>query len=125
VVGKTALLKIGTVDARSHQFLVSFAKSNTEPKAEIPLVIFQGAQRETGEVLVEGDGAIELTATERGGLRRMDLKETSSYLRSLARTPLQAAFRYQRRPAELPAVALEWIRFPDSPCFPQSGSRRP
>jgi hypothetical protein len=112
--------------ARSHQFLISMVKANITSRAddrplssanstaEIPLVTFQGTQRETGEVLVEGDGTMELTATERGGLRRMDLKETSPYLRSLARAPLHVAFRYQKRPAETPVVALEWVRFPDS-----------
>jgi hypothetical protein len=44
----------------------------------------------------------------------MDLKEVNPYLRSLARFPLQAAFRYHRQPAEIPTLALEWTRFPDS-----------
>ena len=56
---------------------------------------------------------MELTATERDGLRRMDLKEISPDLRSLSRATLHAAFRYQKRPAERPAVGLEWVRFPD------------
>src|SRR5205807_4294121 len=45
---------------------------------------------------------------------RMDLKETSAPLRSLARVPLHAAFRYQKKPAEKPSLTLEWVRFPDS-----------
>jgi hypothetical protein len=100
--------------AQNHQFLISLAIANTAVKAEVPLVSFQGAQRETGEVLVEGEGAMELTAAEHGGLRRMDLKETSATLRSLARAPLHAAFRYQKKPAETPALSLAWVRFPDS-----------
>jgi len=36
------------------------------------------------------------------------------YLRSLARFPMQAAFRYHKQPNETPALALEWTRFPDS-----------
>ena len=63
---------------------------------------------------MEGTGAMELTATEGGGLKRMDLKEVNPYLRSLARFPLQAAFRYHRQPTEIPTLALEWTRFPDS-----------
>ena len=39
---------------------------------------FTGAQRETGEVLVEGVGAMELIATESGGLRRMDVREAGA-----------------------------------------------
>jgi hypothetical protein len=57
---------------------------------------------------------MELTATEGGSLKRMDIKETNPYLRSLARSPLQAAFRYHRQATENPSLALEWTRFPDS-----------
>jgi hypothetical protein len=83
-------------------------------KADAPFINFKDTQRETGEVLVEGTGAMELTATEGGGLKRMDLKEVNPYLRSLARFPLQAAFRCHRQPTEIPTLALEWTRFPDS-----------
>jgi hypothetical protein len=111
---KAIRLIVRTPAAQNHQFLISLAIANTATKAEVPLVTFVGAQRETGEVLVEGEGAMELAAAEHGGLRRMDLKETSPTLRSLARAPLHAAFRYQKKPAEIPALALEWVRFPDS-----------
>jgi hypothetical protein len=57
---------------------------------------------------------MELTANEGGGLKRMDLKEVNPYLRSLARFPLQAAFRFHRQPSETPSLALGWVRFPDS-----------
>jgi hypothetical protein len=111
---KSIVLHVTPASARKHQFLISMVRAVTDARAEVPLLSFSGAQRETGEVLVEGEGAVELVAKELGGLRRMDLKETSPYLRSLARAPLHAAFRYQRRPAETPAVALSWVRFPDS-----------
>ena len=114
VQGRTILLTVNNPALRSHQFLISLTKDNMSTRTEIPLVTFEGTQRETGEVLVEGEGTMELTATERGGLHRMDFKETSPYLRSLARTTLHAAFRYQKRPAETPAVALEWVRFPET-----------
>ena len=107
------LVKVSDAAVREHQFLISLTKPNTVTKAELPLISFQNTQRETGELLIEGSGAMELTATERGGLRRMDLKEISPDLRSLSRATLHAAFRYQKRPAERPAVALEWVRFPD------------
>lgn len=109
------VLKVTDSTVRTHEFLVTLVKANTNAtKAEVPLLSFENTRRETGEVLVEGDGAMELTASEKGGLRRMDLKEASLYLRSLSRATLQAAFRYQRRPAETPALALEWVRFADS-----------
>ena len=83
-------------------------------KAEAPFLSFKDTQRETGEVLVEGEGTMDLTATEGGGLKRMDVKETNAYLRSLARFPMQAAFRYHRQAAEAPTLALSWVRFPDT-----------
>ena len=107
-------LNITSPAARSHQFLISMTRASTASAAEIPLLTFEGTQRETGEVLVEGEGAMELTAAERGVLRRMDLKEASPYLRSMARGTLHTAFRYQKKPAETPSVALEWVRFPNS-----------
>ncbi len=107
-------LKVTGPAQRSHQFLVSMEKSIATTKADAPFLSFKDAQRETGEVLVEGAGTIELTATEAGGLKRMDFKEMNPYLRSLARFPMQAAFRFHKQPNEKPALALEWTRFPDS-----------
>ncbi len=107
-------LKIANPAQRSHQFLISMEKSISATKSDAPFLSFKDAQRETGEVLVEGAGTIELTAKEAGGLKRMDFKETNAYLRSLARFPMQAAFRYHKQPNEQPALALEWTRFPDS-----------
>jgi hypothetical protein len=107
-------LKVTGPAQRSHQFLISMEKSITATKADAPFLSFKDAQRETGEVLVEGAGTIELTATEAGGLKRMDFKEMNPYLRSLARFPMHAAFRFHKQPNEKPALALEWTRFPDS-----------
>jgi hypothetical protein len=107
-------LKVTGPAQRSHQFLISMEKSITATNADAPFLSFKEAQRETGEVLVEGAGTIELTAAESGGLKRMDFKEVNPYLRSLARFPMQAAFRYHKQPNEKPALALEWTRFPDS-----------
>jgi hypothetical protein len=107
-------LKVTGAAQRSHQFLISMEKSISATKADAPFLSFKDTQRETGEVLVEGAGTIELTATEAGGLKRMDFKEMNPYLRSLARFPMQAAFRYHKQPDESPALALAWTRFPDS-----------
>jgi hypothetical protein len=111
--GAALVLKVSARSQR-YQFLISMERSITDSKASAPFLTFQNAQRETGEVLVEGTGTMELTATEGGGLKRMDVKETSNYLRSLAHYSLQAAFRFHRQPNEQPTLALEWIRFPDS-----------
>jgi hypothetical protein len=106
-------LKVNAPSQRSHQFLISMERSISEAKADAPFLSFKKAQRETGEVLVEGAGTIELTAIEGGGLKRMDVKEANPYLRSLAHSPLQAAFRYHKQPSETPSLALQWVRFPD------------
>ena len=107
-------LKVNAPAQRSHQFLISMEKAIGVTKVDVPFLSVKNSQRETGEVLVEGVGTMELTATEGGSLKRMDIKETNPYLRSLARSPLQAAFRYHRQPTENPSLALEWTRFPDS-----------
>lgn len=112
--GQVLTVKVTGAKQRSHQFLLEMEKPISETKTEAPFVSFQGAQRETGEVLVEGAGTIELTASESGGLKRMDFKETNPYLRSLAHFPLQAAFRYHKQPGETPGLALAWTRFADS-----------
>lgn len=98
---------------RSHQFLISMERPIHGTQAEAPFISFKGAQRETGEVLVEGAGTMEITATEGGGLKRMDVKEANPYLRVMAHFPPQAAFRYHRQPSETPMLALNWVRFPD------------
>ncbi len=107
-------LKVTGPAQRSHQFLISMEKSISATKVDAPFLSFKEAKRETGEVLVEGAGTIELTAAESGGLKRMDFKEMNPYLRALARFPMQAAFRYHKQPDEKPALALEWTRFADS-----------
>ena len=106
-------LKVNAPTRRSHQFLISVERSISDPKADAPFLSFKGAQRETGEVLIEGTGTMELTATEGGGLKRMDVKEANPYLRSLAHFPPQAAFRYHKQASETPTLALQWTRFPD------------
>ncbi len=106
-------LNVNSPSQRNHQFLISMERAVTETKADAPFVSFAKAQRETGEMLIEGSGTIELTATEGGGLKRMDVKEASPYLRSLVHFPAQAAFRYHKQTSEAPTLALSWVRFPD------------
>jgi hypothetical protein len=106
-------LKVNTPSQRTHQFLISMERAINDSKSEAPFVSFKGAQRETGEVLVEGAGTMEITAKEGGGLKRMDVKEANPYLRSLSHFPPQAAFRYHRQPNESPTLGLDWVRFPD------------
>src|SRR5262249_59688034 len=72
------------------------------------------AQMETGELLVAGIGSMELRPAESGGLRRMDVHEARAITRSLPRFPLEAAFRFNRRPGDTPKLQLEWTQFPDT-----------
>jgi Carboxypeptidase regulatory-like domain len=108
------VLKVREPARRNHQFLLAFERPNRESKAEAPVLSLTGAQRETGELLVDGAGSMELTATESGGLRRIDVREVGAVARSLSRLPLQAAFRYNRHASEAPKLQLEWTQFPDS-----------
>jgi hypothetical protein len=98
----------------AHQFLISMERPLTDAQASAPILAVKDAQRETGEVLVEGQGTLELSAKESGGLKRLDIQEANPYLRALSRYSLQAAFRYHRQPNESPLLALEWTRFPDA-----------
>src|SRR6185503_756748 len=107
-------LKVFEPGKRSYQFLVAIERSNHESKVEAPLLAIADAQRETGELLVEGIGAMELVAKESGGLRRMDVREAAAITRSLSHFPLQAAFRYNRRAIDTPKLNLEWTQFPDA-----------
>ncbi|HXX01833.1 MAG TPA: hypothetical protein VEJ00_11495, partial [Candidatus Acidoferrales bacterium] len=59
-------LKVNAPGHNNHQFLISMEKSINDNKAEAPFLSFKGAQRETGEVLIEGAGTMEITATEGG-----------------------------------------------------------
>ena len=106
-------LKVNAPSQRSHQFLISLERSISGEKADAPFLSFERTQRETGEVLIEGSGTMELTATEGGGLKRIDVKEANPYLRSLSHFPAHAAFRYHTQASETPTLALQWVRFPD------------
>ncbi|HLA79192.1 MAG TPA: hypothetical protein VJU18_16565 [Vicinamibacteria bacterium] len=102
--------------SRRHQFLVGLARSTPDGSypMDAPVASLTGAQRETGEVAVEGVGTLELTATESGTLRRMDASEAAPSLRSLAKEPILAAFRYHRRAGEGPGLRLDVKRFPSA-----------
>lgn len=110
----TLTLRVHDPAKRNHQFLIAIERANNETKAEPPIFSFAGAQRETGELLVEGIGAMDLVATESGSLRRMDMREANAITRSLSHFPLQAAFRYNRRTTEAPKLQLEWRQFSDA-----------
>ena len=108
------ILKLKNTTKRNHQFLISFEKPIAAAKAEVPFIGVKSTQRENGEILIEGEGTMELAATEGGGLKRIDIKEVNASLRSLARFPQHAAFRFHRQVNDLPTLSLAWNRFQDS-----------
>lgn len=66
---------------RRHQFLVTMERaSGTSEGGGITLPALVGAQRETGEIAVEGTGTLEVTGDEKAPLHRMDPTEASTAL---------------------------------------------
>jgi hypothetical protein len=110
------LLTIGDVAARRHQFLLSLERPHGDGSfsLETECVSVSDAQRERGEIAIEGVGTLELVATERAGMHRIDVRELHRSLHSLARLPILSAFRYQRSAAVTPGLALSVERFPDA-----------
>ena len=109
------VLTLGDPALRSHQLLVSLERPHDGGSFALDtgLVTVRDVQREVGEVAVEGVGTMELTAAERDGMHRIDVRELNRALQSLARLPVLAAFRYQRS-AAAPGLALDVKRFADA-----------
>jgi hypothetical protein len=109
------VLTLGDPALRSHQLLVSLERPHDGGSFSLDtgLVTVRDVQREVGEVAIEGVGTMELGATERDGMHRIDVRELNSAVQSLARLPVLAAFRYQRS-AVAPGLALDVKRFADA-----------
>jgi hypothetical protein len=110
---------------RRHQFLISLEQTRAAGsfKTDTVFPTVPGAEREAGEAAVEATGTVEVTASGDAGLRRMDVRETHASLRSLARQPLLAAFRYQRRANEVRMMTLDVHRFADAPVIAAAAER--
>jgi hypothetical protein len=104
-------------ERRRHQFLVSFEQPHGAGsfKMDTAFPSVAGVQRETGETAIEGTGTLEVTASADDTMRRIDVRETHAALRALARQPILAAFRYQRRPNDRRMMTLDVKRFADAP----------
>ncbi len=114
--GGTVTLTVSEPAARRHQFLVSLERPHAGGSFALDtgFVSVSDVQRERGEVAVEGVGTLELTAADRDGMHRIDVRELLPALQSLARQPLLSAFRYQRTAGMVPGLALEAKRFADA-----------
>jgi hypothetical protein len=110
------LLTVGDPSARRHQFLVSLERPHEGGSFTLDtgFLTVSDVQREKGEIAIEGVGTLDLTATERDGVHRIDVRELNQALQSLARMPVLSAFRYQRSAAAPPALALDVKRFADA-----------
>jgi hypothetical protein len=112
----SVVLRIGDAAARRHQFLISLERPHNAGSftLDTAVVTLPEAQRERGEIAVEGVGTLELAATERDGMHRLDVRELNPTLQSMARLPMLAAFRYQRSAAATTGLTLDVKRFADS-----------
>jgi hypothetical protein len=110
------VLTLGDATARRHQVLLTLEQPHPEGSFTLDtgLVTVIDVQRESGEVAIEGIGTLDLEVPDRPGMQRIDVRELNPALRSLARTPLLSAFRYQRNPAAPPALTMAVTRFPDA-----------
>jgi hypothetical protein len=101
---------------RRHQFLVSLERPHAGGsfKLETGFPTIPAAQREAGEVAVEGMGTMEVESREIPGLRRMDVREIDPSLAAAARLALLTAYRYQRTGDVPPALSLDVRRFADA-----------
>jgi hypothetical protein len=115
--GREVVLFLGTPSQRRHQFLLTLERTTAGGsfRLETSFPRIAAVQRETGEIAIEGLGALEIGSSEMPGLRRMDVRETSPAIASIARQSLLAAFRYQRTLETPPLLALDVKRFQDAP----------
>jgi len=102
---------------RRHQFLLSLERAQTGGSFTFNtgFPTMRGAQRETGEVAVEGAGTLDVTSPDSPGLHRIDVRELDASLTSVARDALMAAYRYQATIEGPPMLALNVHRYADAP----------
>ena len=101
---------------KRHQFLVSLERPHAGGsfKVDTGVPSLSAAQRETGEVAIEGLATMEVAVPEMPGLRRIDVRELDPALASVSRQSLLAAYRYQRAAEEPVSLSLDVRRFADA-----------
>ena len=111
------VLHLSDPSLRRHQFLLSLerAQGGGSFKYNTAFPAVRGAQRETGEIAVEGAGTIDVTSPDAPGLRRIDVRELDPSLTSVAHDALMAAYRYQVTSEEPPMLAIDVHRYADAP----------
>jgi Carboxypeptidase regulatory-like domain len=123
--GQRLTLVVSQPSRRRHQFLINLERSSGGGsfKLETDFPTIPAAQRETGEIAVEGVGTLEISSNEIPGLRRMDVREVDQSLTAVARQSLLSAYRYQRTSSGVPTLALNVTRFPDAAVLAAIGER--
>lgn len=111
-----AILYVLDPSARRHQFLMTLERGHAGGSftLESGLPAIPAAQRETGELAIEGLGTIEIDSPEMPGLRRVDVREIDPALTSAGRDATLAAYRYQRVSDVAPMVTVNVRRFPNA-----------
>jgi Carboxypeptidase regulatory-like domain len=114
--GDIVQLTVSAPARRRHQFLLSLERATAGGsfRLDTSFPTVPAAQRETGEVAIEGIGTLEIAAADNPALRRMDVREADPSLSSAARQSLLAAYRYQRGAGGVPTLACNVTRFPDA-----------
>ncbi|HEV2984630.1 MAG TPA: carboxypeptidase-like regulatory domain-containing protein [Vicinamibacterales bacterium] len=121
------MLTVGDPAARRHQFLVSLERPHEGGSFTLDTGFpsLPDAQRERGEIAIEGVGTLELSAngrgpgasgaeTSTGSMHRIDVRELNAALQSLARLPILSAFRYQRSATAPTGLTMDVKRFADA-----------
>lgn len=119
------VLHVADAALRRHQFLISLERPQAPGSfhLETSFPALPAAQRETGEVAVEGVGTLEVSSPDTPGLRRIDVRELDQALASVARDSLLSAYRYQRTAEEPPVMTLDVTRFADAPVLAAAAER--
>ena len=113
--GNRVTLVVSAPSRRRHQFLLNLERAVSGSfKLETAFPTVQAAQREIGEVAIEGVGTLEIASADVPGLRRMDVREVDPALTSVARQALLSAYRYQRTASGVPTLSAAVTRFPDA-----------
>ena len=111
------VLTVADPSARSHQFLINLERPHGGGSfpLDTALVTLKDMQRERGEIGIDGAGTLDLSAADRPGLHRIDVRELSPALHALTRLPIISGFRYQRAAGTAaPQLALDIKKFEDA-----------
>ena len=113
--GNRVTLFVSSASRRRHQFLLNLERSVSGSfTLETGFPTIAAAQRETGEVAIEGLGTLEVSPADVPALRRMDVREVDPAISAAARQPLLSAYRYQRGTSGAPTLSAAVTRFPDA-----------